>query len=112
MCAHLEGDCISPDLCSPQLLVAVSNTPLLQNHVRQHAGRDKSGSGSESLHLFPQQALGHFIASGTRPAQENLKQILSVCCEQFAEQGMGQGPCTLALRASQNFVYRELTGAL
>jgi len=28
----------------------------------------------------------------------------------FATQGMGHGHCTLALRASQSFVYRELTG--
>ena len=40
-------------------------------------------------------------------AQEHMD-ILSAWCEQFAEQGMGQGPCT-PVRASQSFVYRELT---
>ena len=30
-------------------------------------------------------------------------------CELFAKQGRCQDPCTLALRASQSFVYRELT---
>ena len=34
---------------------------------------------------------------------------MSLPCELFAKQERGQGPCTLALSASQSFVYRELT---
>ena len=52
----------------------------------------------EAHFFLPAQIQGHF-QSGTRLPQEYLLQ--------FAQQGLGQGPRTLALRASHSCVYRE-----
>ena len=64
----------------------------------------------ETFHHFPQQQQARFIPSGTKPSQETPRQLFVHECEQFAKQERGKGPCTLTLRASQCFVYRELTG--
>ena len=54
----------------------------------------------------------HFIRSGTRLAQDYQDNCVLHGAHMFAEQGMGQGPCTLALRASQSrvCVQRDPTG--
>ena len=54
--------------------------------------------------------------SRIRPAAFNVpqtlhrKQLNNFVCELFARLGMRRGPCALAVRVSQTFVYRGLTG--
>ena len=47
-----------------------------------------------------------FVSSGTKLALAAAEQF---CLRTFRQTVTGQGPCTLALRASQTLVYRELT---
>ena len=55
----------------------------------------------------PPQLQAHFTPSGTRLAQEYQDKYFLHDANMFAQQGMGQGTCTLALRASQGRAYRE-----
>ena len=49
----------------------------------------------------------HIIPSGMRLAQEYLDKCFLLDENMFDQQGMGHGPRTLALKASQGRVYRE-----
>ena len=49
------------------------------------------------------------MSIGTRSVQVHPRHIVSARCELFAKQGGAQGPCTLAVRERQSFVFGELT---
>ena len=57
--------------------------------------------------FFPVQIQAHFIPSGTSLAQESQTKCVFHDANMFAQQGIGHGPRTLALRTSQGRVYRD-----
>ena len=76
-------------------------------HTTKHNQTQTHHKHHQTQHPFPAQMQAHFIPSGTRLAQKNQDSCFLHDANMIAQRGMGHGPRTLALRASQGRVCRE-----
>ena len=90
---------------------STTTTTMTTHYITEQHAQTHTAQTHHATHIIlPLQIQAHFIASGTRHAQEYLDNCSLHDANMFTRQGMGQGPRTKTLWASHGRVQGEPTG--
>ena len=114
----LQCICTSNNVCCGHAtqLTSTNKSPNYQTNATTTNKPAKTANGAPPTlvkvsgpHLLFSAGTGPLLSSGTRSEQVYLDTQFLHDAKQCAKQGRCQGPCTLALRANESIVYRELS---